>query len=57
MAGYLTRRVLQSLGFIVLVWFAIYTLLVMVMPDGPAHGETTDASATPSPGVATRLYT
>lgn len=37
MTGYLIRRFLQSIGFILLVWFAIYTLLVMVMPGGPAQ--------------------
>ncbi len=38
MVGYLIRRILQGLGFVLLMWFAIYTLLVMVMPDGPAVG-------------------
>lgn len=38
MTAYLIRRLLQSIGLIVLVWFCIYTLLVVVMPGGPANG-------------------
>lgn len=35
MTAYLIRRFLQSIGFILVVWLVIYTLLVYIMPSGP----------------------
>ena len=35
MVTYIIRRLLQSVAFVVLVWLIIYTVLVLLMPNGP----------------------
>ena len=37
MTLYILRRILQSLLFILLAWLSVYTVLVYIMPSGPAH--------------------
>ena len=37
MTLYILKRFLQSILFIVLAWLAVYTVLVYIMPSGPAR--------------------
>jgi peptide/nickel transport system permease protein len=48
MGIYLVRRVAQSLGFILVAWLLIYTVLVLWMPGGP--GQTYQAIVSGNPG-------
>lgn len=51
MTTYLVRRVFQSFIFIFLAAFAVYTVLVMLMPDGPYYRYTHFTTDLPFPQV------